>query len=61
MGNRGKEKAGFLRRRRKPNICKHLKAHGITELAMNYGASMGAAVALRMLSHREWICVAEYQ
>lgn len=62
MGNRGMEKAGFLSAEDEAeNIGKHLESHGITELAMIYGASMGAAVALRMLSRREWICVAEYQ
>ena len=62
MGNRGMEKAGFLSAEDEAEkICTYLKSHEITELAMIYGASMGATVALRMLSHREWICVAEYQ
>ena len=54
MGNHGMEKAGFLSAEDEAeSICKYLESHGVTELAMIYGASMGAAVALRMLSHGE--------
>ena len=54
MGNHGMEKADFLSAEDEAeNICKYLKSHEIAELAMIYGASMGAAVALRMLSHSE--------
>ena len=54
MGNHGMEKADFLSAEDEAeNICKYLESHEITELAMIYGASMGAAVALRMLSHSE--------
>ena len=54
VGNRGIEKTGFLSAEEEAeNICKYLESHGITELAMIYGASMGTVVTLRMLSHGE--------
>ena len=54
MGNHGREESDFLSAEDEAeSICKYLKAHGIIDIAMVYGASMGAAVALRMLSHSE--------
>ena len=53
-GNHGEEKADFLSVEDEADkICTYLKSHEISELVMIYGASMGAAVALRMLSHSE--------
>ena len=54
MGNHGMEKSDYISAENEAeNICGYLKKHGITDIALLYGASMGAAVALRMISYSE--------
>ena len=54
MGNHGMETADYISAENEAdNICRYLTENRIVDIAMIYGASMGAAVALRMLSHTE--------
>lgn len=54
MGNHGMEKADYVSAEAEAeNMRDYLVENGITDLALVYGASMGAAVALRMLSFHE--------
>ena len=54
MGNHGMEKTDYISAENEAkNICEYLDEHRLTDIALLYGASMGAGVALRMLSHSE--------
>ncbi|MBR2295315.1 MAG: alpha/beta hydrolase [Clostridiales bacterium] len=51
MGNHGEEKSDYVSAEDEAGkICGYLKDNGITEVALIYGASMGAAVALNVIT-----------
>ena len=54
MGNHGMEPSEFISAENEAeNLAAYLKDNGITEISLLYGASMGAAVALQLLSRTD--------